>query len=183
MRRRDGRLLAVSMNAVGTFGERGELVKVSGFVIDRTEQQELEEKLNQIQRLEAVGQLAGGIAHDFNNLLTVIIGCVDLLREQHNPTAPQQPDPLEELAKAANRAAALTQQLLAFSRRQVLQPRAVDLNEALRGAHSMLSRLLPGNMDFVLNLDPDVDHVKVDPTQLDQVIMNLVVNAGDAMPA
>jgi PAS domain S-box-containing protein len=183
MRRRDGRPLAVSMNAVGTFGERGELVKVSGFVIDRTEQQELEEKLNQIQRLEAVGQLAGGIAHDFNNLLTVIIGCVDLLREQHRPAPLQLPDPLDELAKAANRAAALTQQLLAFSRRQVLQPRAVDLNDALRGAHSMLSRLLPGNMDFVLNLDPDVDHVKVDPTQLDQVIMNLVVNAGDAMPS
>ncbi len=182
LRRRDGGIVVVSMNAVGAFDERGELVQITGFVTDRTAQKELEERLNQIQRLEAVGQLAGGIAHDFNNLLTVIIGCVDLLRLDYTPSKIDPNDPLDELAKAANRAAALTHQLLAFSRRQVLQPRIVDINEAVRTAHSMLSRLVSANITFVLDLNPDVERVRVDPTQLDQVILNLVINAGDAMP-
>jgi signal transduction histidine kinase len=183
IRRRDGQLVSASMNAVGSFDEEGRLVKITGFVVDHTARKHLEERLQQVQRLEAVGQLAGGIAHDFNNLLTVILGCIDLLREQPPARPVQGQDPLDELEKAASRAAALTQQLLAFSRRQVLQPRILDLNEALRSTHSMLRRLIPGSVAFVLDLDPDVDRVKVDPTQLDQVVINLVINAGDAMPA
>ena len=105
IRRRDGRAIAVSENAVGTFDDRGELVKISGFMLDRSEQKNLEDQLRASQRLEAVGQLAGGIAHDFNNLLTVIIGCTDLLRAERRPPPADEHDPLEELAKAAQRAA------------------------------------------------------------------------------
>ncbi len=182
IRRRDGRLLAVLENAVGTFNERGELVKITGFIVDRTAERALEEQLRQSQRLEAVGQLAGGIAHDFNNLLTVIIGCSELLQSERTARPAGSSDPLEELRKAAQRAAALTQQLLAFSRRQVLQPRLLDLNSALRGVHEMLRRLTRENIVVVLDLDPGIPQVRVDPGQFDQVVVNLVVNACDAMP-
>jgi PAS domain S-box-containing protein len=183
IRRRDGNLVAVAESAIGTFNERGELTKITGFIVDRSAEKRLEEQLRQAQRLEAVGQLAGGIAHDFNNLLTVIIGCADLMRiERREPPPATQHDPLEELSKAARRAATLTHQLLAFSRRQVLQPREVDLNEALRNVHSMLRRLVRENVVLVMELDPRIDRIRVDPGQLDQVVINLVVNSGDAMP-
>ena len=182
VRRLDGTLLSISENAVGTFDDRGELVRITGFVLDRSNVKSLEEQLRQSQRLEAVGQLAGGIAHDFNNLLTVIIGCADLLRETLPPTIVEGHDPLDELAKAAKRAATLTQQLLAFGRRQILQPRVLDLNDALRNVHTMLRRLVRENIVIMLNLDPEIDRVRVDPGQLDQVIVNLVMNSGDAMP-
>jgi two-component system, cell cycle sensor histidine kinase and response regulator CckA len=183
LRGRDGRIVNVIAEAVGQFDDNGELVKVRGFLVDRTAQRELEERLRQAQRLEAVGQLAGGIAHDFNNLLTVIIGCGDLLKID-SPAAPVDGhDALEELMKAARRAASLTQQLLAFSRRQVLQPRLVHLNDALRGVHSMLRRLVPPRVVLMLDLDSRIERVQVDPGQLDQVIVNLVVNSVDAMPA
>ena len=182
VRRVDGTLLSISENAVGTFDDHGELVRITGFVLDRSNVKNLEEQLRQSQRLEAVGQLAGGIAHDFNNLLTVIIGCADLLRETRTPAVVDGHDALDELSKAAKRAATLTQQLLAFGRRQVLQPRVLDLNEALRNVHTMLRRLVRENIVIILNLDPAIDRVRVDPGQLDQVIMNLVMNSGDAMP-
>jgi len=180
--RRDGREVAISENAVGTFNDRGELTRITGFVLDVSAQKTLEEQLRQAQRLEAVGQLARGVAHDFNNLLTIIIGCADLLRRERPAAPPGGNDPLDELMKAAQRAAALTQQLLAFSRGQVLQPRIVDLNEALRSVHPMLRRLVRDNIVLVLDLGADLAPVRVDPGQLDQVVINLVVNAGDAMP-
>ncbi len=182
VRRLDGTLLSISENAVGTFDDRGGLARITGFVLDRSNVKSLEEQLRQSQRLEAVGQLAGGIAHDFNNLLTVIIGCADLLRETGAHSVIDGHDPLAELTKAAKRAAALTQQLLAFSRRQVLQPRVLDLNDALHNVHTMLRRLVREHVVIILNLDPTVDRVRVDPGQLDQVIVNLVMNSGDAMP-
>jgi PAS domain S-box-containing protein len=182
VRRVDGTLLSISENAVGTFDDHGELVRITGFVLDRSNVKNLEEQLRQSQRLEAVGRLAGGIAHDFNNLLTVIIGCADLLRETRSPAVVDGHDALDELSKAAKRAATLTQQLLAFGRRQVLQPRVLDLNEALRNIHTMLRRLVREHIVIILNLDPAIDRVRVDPGQLDQVIMNLVMNSGDAMP-
>ncbi len=182
VRRVDGALLSISENAVGTFDDRGELVRITGFVLDRSNVKNLEEQLRQSQRLEAVGQLAGGIAHDFNNLLTVIIGCADLLRDTQTTAIVEGHDALDDLSKAAKRAAALTQQLLAFGRRQVLQPRVLDLNEALRNVHTMLRRLVRENIVIILNLDPGIDRVRVDPGQLDQVIVNLVMNSGDAMP-
>jgi PAS domain S-box-containing protein len=182
IRRLDGTMLSISENAVGTFDDHGELVRITGFVLDRSTVKSLEEQLRQSQRLEAVGQLAGGIAHDFNNLLTVIIGCADLLREAGQHAVVDGHDPLEELMKAAKRAAALTQQLLAFGRRQVLQPCVLDLNEALHNVHTMLRRLVRENIVIILSLDPGIDRVRVDPGQLDQVIVNLVMNSGDAMP-
>ncbi|MGE5243674.1 MAG: ATP-binding protein [Betaproteobacteria bacterium] len=182
IRRRDGQPLTVSENVVGTFNDRGELVKLTGFIVDRTAERALDQRLQQAQRLEAIGQLAGGIAHDFNNLLTVIIGCSELLQLERAAPPAASGDPLEELRKAAQHAATLTHQLLAFSRRQVLQPRTLDVNGALRGIHSMLRRLTRENIVLVLDLDPGIPQVRVDPGQLDQVIVNLVINAGDAMP-
>jgi PAS domain S-box-containing protein len=182
LRRRDGNVVTVLADAVGEFDEAGQLVKIRGFLTDRTGQKNLEEQLRQAQRLEAVGQLAGGIAHDFNNLLTVIIGCADLLKIDNASPAVDGHDPLDELMKAARRAASLTQQLLAFSRRQVLQPRLLQLNDSLRAIHSMLLRLVPPRAALLLDLDPLIERVQVDPGQLDQVIVNLVVNSVDAMP-
>ena len=182
LRRRDGRIVTVLADAVGEFDEAGELVKTRGFLTDRTGQKDLEEQLRQAQRLEAVGQLAGGIAHDFNNLLTVIIGCADLLKVDNVSPVVDGHDPLEELMKAAKRAASLTQQLLAFSRRQVLQPRLLQLNDSLRAVHSMLRRLIPPRVVLMLDLDPRIERVQVDPGQLDQVVVNLAVNSVDAMP-
>jgi PAS domain S-box-containing protein len=180
----DGRLVHTLVNALGEFDGAGRLTKLTGFIIDRSAQKDLEEQLRQSQRLEAVGQLAGGIAHDFNNLLTVIIGCADLMAMAKDRPAVSADghDPLGELTKAARRAAGLTQQLLAFSRRQVLQPCVVDLNNALRNVHGMLRRLVNENVIIMLDLDPGIAHVRVDPSQLDQVIVNLVVNSADALP-
>jgi len=182
IRRPDGTLVSISENAVATFDERGDVAKITGSVLDRSNVKILEEQLRQSQRLEAVGQLAGGIAHDFNNLLTVIIGCADLMRDTPHAAVVDGHDPLKELTQAAKRAATLTQQLLAFGRRQVLQPKLLDLNESLRSVHTMLRRLVRENIVLVLNLDPDIASVRVDPGQLDQVVVNLVVNGADAMP-
>ena len=179
----DGRLVFASVHAFGEFDDAGELLRLTGFIVDRSEQKDLEEQLRQSQRLEAVGQLAGGIAHDFNNLLTVIIGCADLMiADGDRPAVEGDHDPLQELTRAARRAASLTQQLLAFGRRQVLQPRLIDLNDALRGIHAMLRRLVRENVTIKLNLDPNIPAVRVDPAQIDQVCVNLVVNAAYAMP-
>jgi len=179
----DGRVVFGSVHAFGEFDDAGELLRLTGFIVDRSEQKDLEEQLRQSQRLEAVGQLAGGIAHDFNNLLTVIIGCADLMRaDGDRPAVEGDHDPLDELTQAARRAASLTQQLLAFGRRQVLQPRLIDLNDTLRAIHAMLRRLVRETVAIVLNLDPNIPSVRVDPAQIDQVCVNLVVNSAYAMP-
>jgi PAS domain S-box-containing protein len=179
----DGRIVHALVTAVGDLDQSGRLRRVIGFIIDHTVQKSLEAQLRQSQRLEAVGQLAGGIAHDFNNLLTVIIGCAELMAAAGDrPGSSDGHDPLEELTRAAMSAAGLTKQLLAFSRRQLLQPRLVDLNEALRSIHGMLRRLVKENVVIVLDLDPRIGPIRVDPGQLDQVIVNLVVNAADALP-
>jgi len=179
----DGRIVHALVTAVGDVDQNGRLRRVMGFIIDHSAQKSLEAQLRQSQRLEAVGQLAGGIAHDFNNLLTVIIGCAELMAAAGDRAgADGVHDPLEQLIKAARSAAGLTKQLLAFSRRQVLEPRLVDLNASLRSIHAMLRRLVKENIVIVLNLDPRIPPVRVDPGQLDQVIVNLVVNAADALP-
>ena len=179
----DGRVVFTLVHAFGQFDANDQLRLLTGFIVDRSAQKDLEEQLRQSQRLEAVGQLAGGIAHDFNNLLTVIIGCADLMAMAGDrPAVEDGHDPLDELTKAARRAANLTQQLLAFSRRQILQPRLVNLNDALRGVHAMLRRLVRENVMIMLNLDPRIARVRVDPGQIDQVIVNLVINSAYAMP-
>ena len=150
-------------------------------VRDVTERKRLEGQLQQSQRMEAVGRLAGGVAHDFNNLLTAVMGYSDLLIEGL-PADDGRRDDLEEIRKATRRGAALTQQLLAYSRRQVLQPRVIDLNAVVTGTQRLLHRLIGEHIELRAELDPGLGAVRADPAQLEQVIINLAVNARDAMP-
>jgi two-component system cell cycle sensor histidine kinase/response regulator CckA len=140
----------------------------------------IEEELRHSQKMDAIGRLAGGVAHDFNNLLTVILGYTDRLRAEIDDGRANR-DTLKEIKAAAERAAALTKQLLAFSRRQVLQPRILALNDIVQNMQEMLKRLIGENIELVTKLSPDLGLVRADPGQLDQVIVNLVVNARDAM--
>ena len=141
---------------------------------------ENEEHLRQSQRMEAIGQLAGGIAHDFNNLLTTILGYCELLSVGKGKAGAARQ--IEQIAKAGRRAASLTSQLLAFSRKQVLQPRVIDLNAVIAEMRGMLERLISEDVTLVIDLASDLKPVKADPGQIEQVIMNLVVNARDSMP-
>jgi PAS domain S-box-containing protein len=154
---------------------------VLGAARDVTDRRLLEEQFRQSQKMEAVGRLAGGVAHDFNNLLTVIAGYCDLLREEVREQ-PRLRDDVEEIARAADRAAALTRQLLAFSRRQLLTPRVVDLNDVVVRMEGMLRRLIGEDIELVTRLDASLGPVRADPNQIEQVIMNLAVNSRDAMP-
>jgi PAS domain S-box-containing protein len=148
---------------------------------DITRRKQLEEQLLQSQKMEAVGRLAGGIAHDFNNLLTTINGYSELTLRQLAPGDPLHNN-VEEIRKAASRAASLTSQLLAFSRRQVLQPKVLDLNAVVSDTGKMLRRLIGEDIELVTILDSEAGRVKADPHQIEQVLMNLAVNARDAMP-
>ncbi|HEU6450626.1 MAG TPA: ATP-binding protein [Gemmatimonadaceae bacterium] len=150
-------------------------------ITDLTEHKLLEAQLRQSQKMEAVGQLAGGVAHDFNNLLTVIKAHTFIALEGLPEDAPARAD-LVAVNKAAGRAADLTRRLLAFSRKQLLQPRVLDLNAAVSGVLPMLERLIGEDIEVVTQLDPSLHTVSADPAQLEQVIMNLAVNARDAMP-
>jgi hypothetical protein len=149
--------------------------------IDLTDKVKLEEQLRQAQKMEAVGRLAGGVAHDFNNLLTAITGNAQLLRSELEP-GDARVEEVDEILLAGERAATLTRQLLAFSRRQVLQPRALNLNESIEEVSSMLGRLIGEDVLLRTVLDPDLGLVRADPGQLTQVLVNLAVNARDAMP-
>jgi two-component system, cell cycle sensor histidine kinase and response regulator CckA len=157
--------------------------RVTGTLVidsDVTDRKLLEEQFRQSQKLEAVGRLAGGVAHDFNNLLTVIMGYVEMLIGE----AKSDPNLVEyagEIQHAATRAAALTAQLLAFSRRQISQPRVIDLNEVVTRAMRMLQRVIGEDVEITTHLDSQLGKVKADPTHIDQLLMNLVVNARDAM--
>ncbi len=148
---------------------------------DVTERRNLEQQLRQAQKMEAVGRLAGGIAHDFNNLLTVINGYSELLVAQLREESPLK-KAVEEIKQAGERAAALTRQLLAFSRQQVLEPKVLDLNEVVSHMERMLSRLLGEDVQLQTVLGSDLWNVKADPGQVEQLVMNLAVNARDAMP-
>jgi PAS domain S-box-containing protein len=149
---------------------------------DITDRMELEERLLQAQKLEAVGRLAGGVAHDFNNLLTAVIGYGELLASRLG-----NEDPLgqmaQEVIRGGQRGAALARQLLAFSRKQVLRPRVIDLNDIILNIRNMLERLIPENIKLVTRPGAEIGPVKADPGQIEQVIVNLVINARDAMPA
>jgi PAS domain S-box-containing protein len=159
----------------------GEPVTSVLFGVDITEQKVLEEQLRHAQKMEAVGRLAGGVAHDFNNLLTVITGYGQFLHRQLETGSPFEGF-AAEILNAAQRASALTRQLLAFSRRQVLRPRVLDLNTVVSDMERMLGRLIGEDVELVSQLAPGLDRVQVDPGQIEQVVMNLAVNARDAMP-
>lgn len=149
--------------------------------VDITERKQLESQLFRVQKLDSIGRLAGGVAHDFNNLLTAIIGYAELAQDHIPPDSPAQND-LENILKAAERAAGLTRQLLAFARRQMLAPKVLDLNEFLRSTATLLNRLMGEHIEIRFELEPSLRPVKADPSQLEQVILNLVTNARDAMP-
>ena len=151
-------------------------------LMDITGRRRLEEQLRQSQKMEAVGMLAGGVAHDFNNLLTIITGYSQLILNSLGASDPNRHS-AEQIMKAGERAAALTRQLLAFSRRQVLQPQVLELNKLVTGMSAMLRRLIGEDIDLRLILPAAVGRVNADPGQMEQVLMNLVVNARDAMPA
>jgi len=149
--------------------------------IDLTEQKNLEKQFTQSQKMQAIGQLAGGIAHDFNNLLTAMIGFCDLLLLRHKPGDPSFAD-IMQIKQNANRAANLVRQLLAFSRQQTLQPRVLDMTDVLSELSHLLRRLIGANIELELTHGSDLGLIKADQGQMDQVLINLVVNARDAMP-
>jgi len=152
-----------------------------GDAAERRERKQLEAQLNHAQKMEAVGQLAGSVAHDFNNVLTAILGFCELALSAMAPDAPERAD-LVEIRNAGERAAGLTRQLLAFSRQQVLQPKVHDLNALIDGILPMLRRLVVENIDLSVALAATGAKIKIDSTQLEQILINLVVNARDAMP-
>jgi len=178
--RPDGEVRWVVQSLFPVRDEDGVAIRIAGVARDLTEQRALEEQLRQSQKMEAVGQLAGGIAHDFNNLLTVISGYAEMsLARGGDPKLTRE---LGEIVGAADRAAGLTKQILAFSRRQVMQPKIVGLNDVILGADVLVRRLLGDAVGVRLELDGCLDPVLADAGQLGQVVMNLSINARDAMP-
>lgn len=180
-RRKDGSLIDVSLAVFPILDNESRAVGASAITTDITEAVTLERHLQQAQKMEAVGQLAGGVAHDFNNLLTIINGYSQILMTRLGPNDPMR-DLLAEIQKAGERAGTLTRQLLAFSRKQVLEPRVLDLNVEVTDMEKILRRLIGEDILLTTKLDPTLERVKVDPGQIQQVLMNLVVNARDAMP-
>ena len=180
-RRKDGSVITVRLSGRGVRDEREGTEVFEVIAEDVTERKALEDQLRQAQKMEAVGKLAGGVAHDFNNLLTVITGYSQILMDQQAENA-QASHSIEQILKAADRATALTRQLLAFSRRQMLQPRLVSLNTLIRNLEKMLRPLLGERIQIVVRSSSDLGGVRADPSQLEHILMNLVVNARDAMP-
>jgi PAS domain S-box-containing protein len=167
-------------------GPDGEIVGVIGVALDITDRKQLADQLRQSQKLQAIGELAGGVAHDFNNLLMVVKGHAEMLLDRLPRGSADRQNPalqnVEQIQQAAERAAALTRQLLAFSRMQVLQPRVLDLNEVVAGMIQMVSRVIGANIELAFLPGANLGRVKADPSQIEQVALNLVVNARDAMP-
>ncbi len=178
-RRKDGKEFPVEVSL--SYLEMPEGVFAIAFVSDISQRKQLEDQLMHAQKMEAVGRLAGGVAHDFNNMLTVISGYNRMILDELSPL-----DPLrgyaEEILKAADRAGALTNQLLAFSRRQIMKPRVINVNAVIEQTEKMLRRLIGEDVELEFGLKPNTGNIRADPGHVEQAIMNLAVNARDAMP-
>jgi PAS domain S-box-containing protein len=181
-RRKDGKFITVKVTGHPVMEKDNSIAYFEIFAEDITEHRSLERQLLQAQKMEAIGRLAGGIAHDFNNLLSVILGHSDIL-EQQVATNGAMRKSVEATRNAAERAAALTLQLLAFSRKQVIEPAVVDLNTSVTEIQKMLHRVIGEDVELAIRLQPDLGYIKADPGQLGQVLMNLAVNSRDAMPS
>jgi two-component system cell cycle sensor histidine kinase/response regulator CckA len=177
---KDGRRIAVEVNNKLVF-QNGVPVGVQGIARDVTERKQLEDQLRQSQKMESIGTLAGGIAHDFNNLLTAITGYSELALNSLGSNDALRPK-IEEIRKAGQRAAGLTRQLLAFSRKQILQPKVLDLNTVIIGISKMLARVIGEDIELRMEVAGTLDQIKADPGQMEQILINLAVNARDAMP-
>ncbi len=181
-RKKNDTLYTVEATITPARDESGQVVNYVSAQRDVTHELILEEKLRQAQKMEAVGRLAGGVAHDFNNILTVITGYTELLLTRHADNPENQNRALQQIELAAERAASLTRQLLAFSRKQILQPKMLNLNSVVTDINMMLRRLIGEDIELIMILEPQLGQVLADPGQLEQVILNLAVNARDAMP-
>ncbi|MBK7973604.1 MAG: PAS domain-containing protein [Deltaproteobacteria bacterium] len=179
--RPDGEVRWIRDHAFPVRDERGAVIRIAGVAEDVTARRDLERQIHESQKMESIGVLAGGVAHDFNNLLTVISGNTELLSMEIEEGS-EASHLAQQVSEAAARAANLTRQLLAFSRREVLEPRVLDVNQVVRDLQRMLGRLLGEDIALTANLGSGLGHVFVDPGHLEQVIMNLAVNARDAMP-
>ena len=185
-RKKDGTIITVEIRAHEfEVGKRAVRLVLATDVTERLHAEDAlrktEEQLRHAQKMEAVGRLAGGVAHDFNNLLSVILSCAEFMLGDLKPAEPMREE-VEQMRKAAERAADLTRQLLMFSRQQVLEPRVIDLNDVLVKMDKMLQRIIGVDIDLLLVCAPSLGRVRVDPGSIEQVVMNLVVNARDAMP-
>ena len=180
--RPDGEQRWILTHAMPVRNARGDVYRIAGLGMDVTERQNLERQFRQSQKMEAVGRLAGGVAHDFNNLLTVITSYTSLLLGDPQ-LADVFRDDLAQIGKAAESAATLTRQLLAFSRQQVVEPKPIDLNDVVRDAGKILRRVIGEDITLVTKLAPDLGFVLADFGQIEQIIMNMTVNARDAMPS
>jgi two-component system cell cycle sensor histidine kinase/response regulator CckA len=181
LKRRNGTLIPVRLTGLLTPAADGKPERFSTYVEDITQQSSLERQVRQVQKLEAVGRLAGGMAHDFNNVLVVIKLSTEMMLGEITPDSPFS-KPLLQISNAADRAAALTKQMLAFSRQQMMQPRIINLNSVVNETAHMLRRVIGEDIELVTDLAPTIENSKLDPDQVTQVVLNLAVNARDAMP-
>jgi signal transduction histidine kinase len=163
------------------FDSNGEIIQVIEYNIDITDKKNLEDQLMQAQKLEAIGSLASGVAHDFNNLLTTILGYGELSLMKLSKDDPQR-EQVEAIYEAGKKASTLTRQLLAFSRKQMLEMRVINLNSLLENLTKMLNRMIGDDIEMIMMLDPSVGNIMADPGQVEQIVMNIVINARDAMP-
>ena len=182
MTRPDGQVKWFYGTTSPTLDRNGQITRLQGVVSDITERKHLEAQLLHAQKMEAVGTLAGGVAHDFNNMLTAVIGYADLALDLLAPDHPVYGD-VVGIRKTADRAADLTRQLLAFARRQMIEPDVLNLNDLIHDLTEMLGRLIGEDIELELQTAADLGYVKADPNQIEQVLVNLVVNARDAILA
>ncbi len=181
MRDVEGNWHIVESTAAPILESEGRTLRLVIVSRDITDRRRLEEQFRQSQKMEAIGRLSGGIAHDFNNLLGIIIGYAEVLQESIPPSDPNR-ECADEIARSGRLAAALTRQLLAFSRQQVLEPKIIDLNAVVSEVEKLLRRLIGEDIELITSLESNPERVKADPGQLEQVLLNLAVNARDAMP-